>query len=595
MTESRGSEGVRYILLSLAASLGFFLLLSKNVFFPPNFIFDSSVRSEEKILVIILAISVLPIFGWALRKYDYFSWRLHNILIALLFIGLVAVFYKYFQNNDYLSTEVSLLASFSLFLSYSAVYLLFKPLWQKNFQRAVSLERWFFILFISFVGVIFSFFLDFSVWWYSLLLIMYTVVIFQGLFALYLMLYTWENKNAAKENNPQKSFLPPQYSFTAIVPCKHEMNTIADTIKAMHAIKYPASKKQIIVVIHEGTDDGTIGIVKSTIKSLNARNIKLVTYNESPINKPHGLNKALEESTGDYVAIFDAEDEPHPDLFSVVNTSLISSKADVVQSGVQLMNFHSNWYSTFNVLEYYFWFKSSLHFYAKNKVMPLGGVSVFFRRHMLEQVGGWDLNCLTEDAEIGIRLSLAGAKMSVIYDAEYATREETPPDVVSFIKQRTRWAQGFLQILSRKSFLYFPTFKQKFLAAYILSWPLIIPFVFLLLPFAIVMMFFITVPPALAVLSNISLLIFLSFIILEIIGFYEFVTEYKLKFKVSNILVLVFLFYPYTLLLTIASIRAVYRNLSNITVWEKTEHKNVHRQTAGVITGRETVTATAKS
>ena len=176
----------------------------------------------------------------------------------------------------------------------------------------------------------------------------------------------------------------------------------------------------------------------------------------------------------------------------------------MVQSGVQLMNYNSIWYSTFNVLVYYFWFKSSLHFYAKQGVVPLGGVSVFFRRSFLERVGGWDMMCLTEDAEIGMRLSQAGAKMTVVYNATYATQEETPPTLTSFIKQRTRWAQGFLQILSRGTYRYFPTYRQRLLALYVLSWPIIIPVVFLLLPFGIVMMLLVSLQPMLALIANIS-------------------------------------------------------------------------------------------
>jgi glycosyltransferase XagB len=592
ITGPRGSEGVKFVFLASVSSFVYLGILSLTSFLSSFINLDSFIWHKENLLIVCVAVSVIPIFGWAFISGNYALVRFQNILLALAFIGLVSVGYLHIFNSQNHLQNNFFFAPAALLISYVAVYLLFKPLWRKDYKRAVSLERWFAIVFSVFLFTIFSYFLDFAVWWYSLLLAMYVVVIAQGLFALYLMVYTWEN-NSTKLSKPENEFALPRYSFTAIVPCKHEKNTIADTLKAMNAINYPADKKQIIVVIHEGTDDGTIGVVLNTIESLNAPNIQLVTYNEAPINKPHGLNKALEQSTGDYVAIFDAEDEPHVDLFNVINTSLISTNADVVQSGVQLMNFHSNWYSTFNVLEYYFWFKSSLHFYAKNNVMPLGGVSVFFRKTMLEQVGGWDLSCLTEDAEIGIRLSQAGAKMSVIYEAKYATREETPPTVISFVKQRTRWAQGFLQILSRRAFMYFPTFKQRFLAAYILSWPLIIPFVFLLFPFGIVLMLSVSVPPALAVLSNISLFLFVAFTVTLIIGFYEFVREYQLKFSYSRILVLIFLFYPYTLLLTIASLRAMYRNISNITVWEKTEHINVHRQVSTIISENTPITARA--
>ena len=35
------------------------------------------------------------------------------------------------------------------------------------------------------------------------------------------------------------------------------------------------------------------------------------------------LNVALREPHGDVVTIFDAEDEPHPDIFNVVNTVML--------------------------------------------------------------------------------------------------------------------------------------------------------------------------------------------------------------------------------------------------------------------------------
>jgi hypothetical protein len=44
---------------------------------------------------------------------------------------------------------------------------------------------------------------------------------------------------------------------------------------------------------------------------------------------------------------------------------MVDEGVKVVQAGVQLMNYTSRWYSTLNVLEYFFWFKSRLHYHAK--------------------------------------------------------------------------------------------------------------------------------------------------------------------------------------------------------------------------------------
>src|SRR5262249_53843996 len=149
------------------------------------------------------------------------------------------------------------------------------------------------------------------------------------------------------------------------------------------------------------------------------------------------------------VTIFDAEDDIHCDVFNMVNTVMLRERVGVVQAGVQLMNFRDHWFAPHNCLEYFFWFKSRLHFHAHVGMIPLGGNTVFLRRDLVDRVGGWDEQCLTEDADIGLRLSALGEPIRVVYDAQYVTREETPDSVSQFIKQRTRWQQGFVQILRK--------------------------------------------------------------------------------------------------------------------------------------------------
>jgi len=44
------------------------------------------------------------------------------------------------------------------------------------------------------------------------------------------------------------------------------------------------------------------------------------------------------------------------------------------------------------------WFRSRLHGHAQSGFIPLGGNTVFIRRSLIEQVGGWDGDCLAETA-----------------------------------------------------------------------------------------------------------------------------------------------------------------------------------------------------
>src|SRR5260370_17099860 len=125
---------------------------------------------------------------------------------------------------------------------------------------------------------------------------------------------------------------------------------------------------------------------------------------------------------------------------------------------------------------------------------PLGGNTVFFTREVLQRVGGWDELDLTEDADIGIRISLLGERMGVIYDDRYVTREETPPTLSQFIKQRTRWSQGFLQTLLKGDWKQLPRLKQRLLAGYTLGFPAMQAVLGLYILASVLMMFAFKVP-----------------------------------------------------------------------------------------------------
>lgn len=418
--------------------------------------------------------------------------------------------------------------------------------------------------------------------WSAIMIILTLILLPQGFFTIYWMLYTWNNPDVADEYSSPRHFLPPQYSFTALLPARHEEKVLRETIKSIDAIEYPDSLKEILILIRDEDDDATIQVARDTMAELgNKPNIKLVLFKDGPKNKPNGLNKGLKVATKDVVCVFDAEDQPHGELYNVVNTVMVRDSADVVQSGVQLMNFESTWFSALNCLEYFFWFRSGLHAFTRQfRVTPLGGNTVFIKRDWLNEVEGWDLACLTEDADLGIRLTLKGAKIQIVYDAKHATQEETPHNAESFIKQRTRWVQGFFEVFRKGDWAKLPTLTQKIVALYILLNSLLQAALIIFLPVGIYVALTQRLPVPVAMFSYLPIFLLLSQAMVNLIGIREFTEAYGKRLPFLFRFKMALWYYPYQLMMAWAAFRAVRRFITNKNAWEKTAHSNLHRQAA---------------
>ncbi len=394
---------------------------------------------------------------------------------------------------------------------------------------------------------------------------------------LWWMLYAWRSKSTYDSTAFSKQPLAPRHTFTLLVPGRHEEEVMGQTLDALAAQTHP--DVQIIAIV--GDDDpGTEAVVRAAAARHPDR-IEVVVDDSVPKNKPKALNRALPYAGGDIIGVFDAEDEVHPELLRHIDSRFSETDATVVQGGVQLMNFRTTWWSLRNVLEYYFWFRSRLHFHAGANFIPLGGNTVFIRRDALERNDGWDAECLAEDCELGVRLSSQGEKVVVAYSPEYVTREETPGTLTSFYKQRTRWNQGFLQVLRKGEWKSLPTRGQRLFARYMLAMPFLQAATGLLIPLSVFLILVVKVPTFVALLTFIPLAPTLVTVAVEIAGLGEFGRLYGQKVRAIDYVRLVLGTIPFQVLLALAAIRAVFRELRGERGWEKTEHTGAHRDDDG--------------
>ncbi|MCL5257381.1 MAG: glycosyltransferase [Chloroflexi bacterium] len=399
----------------------------------------------------------------------------------------------------------------------------------------------------------------------------------QSVFRLYMMLYAWRDPDQLLESQEPQSYPAPQKSFTALLPARHEERVIQQTIQRVYDSIYPKDLLEIIVICESG-DTGTIDKVNEKIAQMgNPANVRLEIFEDRPINKPHGLNKGLAVAKNEIVVVFDAEDEPHAKIFLAANAVFSGSDARVLQSGVQLMDYDNHWFSVLNVLEYFFWFKSSLHFFHRLGFVPLGGNTIFLYREDLLSLGGWDEKCLTEDADLGVKVCRARLPLQIIYADAMVTKEETPTNTGAFIRQRTRWCQGFLQIFLKGEWRQLPSLTSKLLALYVLVFPLVQALFMALLP---VSFFLATIKLPVPLVMFLYIPLYLLFIqsVMQVTGLYEFTEAHGFKIPFRSAIVSLATFLPYQWLLGYAAGRAVYREVKGQTNWEKTGHVGAHRR-----------------
>jgi cellulose synthase/poly-beta-1,6-N-acetylglucosamine synthase-like glycosyltransferase/4-amino-4-deoxy-L-arabinose transferase-like glycosyltransferase len=385
------------------------------------------------------------------------------------------------------------------------------------------------------------------------------------------MLTAWTTPASLADGGFPDDDVQVAHSFSLIVPARHEEMVLEATLSKLVMNEHPAF--EILVVV--GDDDPETRQVAERVARRHPSVVKVLVDSSTPKSKPKALNTALPHCAGDITGVFDAEDDVHPGLLRRVDQRFQRSNADVVQAGVQLMNFRSSWLTVRNVLEYYFWFRSRLHRHAAQGFIPLGGNTVFVRTDVLRAVSGWDAECLAEDCELGVRLSSLGARTVVVYEPQLVTREECPPTVRAFARQRTRWNQGYLQTLSRGYWRRLPP-RQRVLGLYILATPYLMAVAWVLMPAAIATAVAVKAPVPITLVSFLPALPMLSMLTVELVGLAEFCRAYGERASIRDYGRLVVGLPAYQAVLAYAAARAVVREARGNRGWEKTAHMGLH-------------------
>ena len=267
---------------------------------------------------------------------------------------------------------------------------------------------------------------------------LYFVWFFATFYVVLFLVLLFQNKKKlyAKTKNLKGNPL-----VTLIVPAYNEEKKIALTIESLKKVTY---KNVEFIIVNDGSKDNTAKIVEQNIKG-DSR----FTFLNKKINqgKAAALNDAIAIAKGEFVGCMDADSIVEEGIIEKVLPYFTSKKVGAVTVSVEVKN-PDSFLNKIVEIEYIIGLSLFLKVQSFfNVVFVTPGPFSMYRKSVLEEIGGYDVENITEDLEIAYRIQKYRYLIKNCLEAK--VRTVAPSHFKELYVQRRRWYTGGLQTIAK--------------------------------------------------------------------------------------------------------------------------------------------------
>ncbi|MDX1491823.1 MAG: glycosyltransferase [Pseudohongiellaceae bacterium] len=221
---------------------------------------------------------------------------------------------------------------------------------------------------------------------------------------------------------------------------------LIETLNALARLDYPNFE---VIVVDNNTQDESVWLpVQNHCRSLGPR---FQFFHVAPLAgfKAGALNYALEKTSenASIIAAIDSDYQVERNWLRDLLGAFVDPKLAIVQAPQDYRDAADSAFKSMCFSEYRGFFEIGMQTRNERNAIIQHGTMTLVRRSVLEELGGWGEWCITEDAELGLRIFEAG------YEASYLPysygRGLMPDTFIDYKKQRFRWAFGAMQIMRR--------------------------------------------------------------------------------------------------------------------------------------------------
>ena len=229
---------------------------------------------------------------------------------------------------------------------------------------------------------------------------------------------------------------------TVQLPLYNEQNVVERVIDATAALDYPPELLHIQVL--DDSTDATVGLAAARVAHYTGQGLRINHVRRSTREgyKAGALRHGLDETDGEFIAIFDADFVPTPDfLRRTVPYFLQDANVGVVQTRWGHLNQDESLLTRLQA------FGLDAHFLIEQVGRTFAGFFINFngtggvwRRSCISDAGGWHTDTLTEDLDLSYRAQLRGWRF--VYRPEIVAPAELPAVMDALKSQQFRWTKG---------------------------------------------------------------------------------------------------------------------------------------------------------
>jgi cellulose synthase/poly-beta-1,6-N-acetylglucosamine synthase-like glycosyltransferase len=243
---------------------------------------------------------------------------------------------------------------------------------------------------------------------------------------------------------------PPLHQLPAVtvqLPLYNERYVVRDLIEAAVRLDYPHDRLQIQVI--DDSSDDTTQIAAALVTRYRRQGIDICLLHRENRHgfKAGALHAGLATTTGEYLAIFDADFRPNRDFLQrTVPHFLEDPRLGMVQTRWGHLNASASALTAAQAiaLDKHFAMEQTVRHRA-DWFPKFNGTAGIWRRDCLEDAGGWQDDTVCEDLCLSTRAVLKGWRFRFLNDV--VAPAELPTTISAYKNQQARWAKGSSQCL----------------------------------------------------------------------------------------------------------------------------------------------------